>query len=104
MNAAPRGSCFADRDAARQALAMAMPMIEKSVPDEHVCGSGFLYVVVDPALGPAHCRFEEAILLEHAVGDRSKWDADYAAFARAEAARTRGELVASGARAAAPSG
>jgi hypothetical protein len=41
---------------------------------------------MDPA-SPPHVQrnFDEAILYEHAVGDREKWDADYAAFARAKA-------------------
>lgn len=81
-----RGSRYADADAARAALDMALPMIEAAMRDEQVCGSGFLYIVVmDPALGPADARFEDAVLLEHAIGDRSGWDADYAAFARAKA-------------------
>lgn len=79
-------SHFADQEAARQALQMALPLIEPQMSDPEVCGSGFLYIVVmDPALRPGDARFEDAILLEHAVGDRSKWDADYAAFARAKA-------------------
>lgn len=84
--AGPAGSCFADASAARAALEMALPMIERAVPDKTVCGSGFLYLVVmDPALRPGEASFEDAVLLEHAVGDRSRWDADYAAFARAKA-------------------
>jgi hypothetical protein len=65
---------------------MSLPMIEAAMRDESVCGSGFLYIVVmDPALGPGVASFDEAVLLEHAIGDRSRWDADYAAFARAKA-------------------
>ena len=79
-------SHFADASAARRALEMALPMIEPLMKDATVCGSGFLYIVVmDPALRPGQVRFEDAVLLEHAVGDRSAWDADYAAFARAKA-------------------
>jgi len=86
MNTAPQRSFFANADAAQQALKMALPMIEPQMSDPEVCGSGFLYIVVmDPAARPGSVRFEDAILLEHAVGDRSKWDADYAAFARAKA-------------------
>jgi hypothetical protein len=40
---------------------------------------------MDPALGPERSSFDDAVLLEHAIGDRSRWDADYAAFARAKA-------------------
>ena len=81
-----RGSHFADRQAAEQALALTLPMIEAAMADPMVSGCGFFYLVVmDPALTPADCPFEEAVLLEHAVGDRSRWDADYAGFARAKA-------------------
>ena len=86
MSDASRRSFFANADAAQQALQMALPMIEPLMSRKDVCGSGFLYIVImDPALGPADARFDEAVLLEHAVGDRSKWDADYASFARAKA-------------------
>jgi hypothetical protein len=80
------GSCFADRAAAERALAMALPMIEPLMRDASVVGSGFLHIViVDPARAPHDCPFDDAVLLEHSVGDRSRWDADYAAFARAKA-------------------
>lgn len=79
-------SHFANVDAARAALQMALPMIEPQMTQPDVCGSGFLYIVImDPALRPGDVPFEQAVLLEHAVGDRTKWDADYAAFARAKA-------------------
>jgi hypothetical protein len=82
-------SYFADANAARQALQMALPMIEPQMNNSQVCGSGFLYIVImDPAMHPGEVRFEQAVLLEHAVGDRSKWDADYAVFARAKAQAT----------------
>ena len=54
--------------------------------DPEVCGSGFLYIVVmDPALQPGEIPFGDAVLAEHAIGDRTRWDADYAGFARAKA-------------------
>jgi hypothetical protein len=81
-----RGSVFADVLAAQRALHSVLPMLEPAVRDPSVCGSGFLYIVVmDPALGPADADFDAAVLLEHAIGDRARWDADYAAFARAKA-------------------
>jgi hypothetical protein len=84
---AVRGSHFVDADAAREALRVALPMIEAQMQTSHVCGSGFLYIVImDPALGPGDAEFDRAVLHEHAVGDRTRWDADYAAFARAKAA------------------
>lgn len=80
------GSHFADADAARRAIEMALPMIEAAMTDPEVCGSGFLYIVVmDPGLGPGDADFADAVLAEHAVGDRTRWDADYAGFARGKA-------------------
>lgn len=80
------GSRYADAEAARAALALALPMIEPALRERSICGSGFLYIVVmDPGLGPADCDFDRAVLLEHALGDRARWDADYAGFARAKA-------------------
>ena len=80
------GSHFATVDLAREALRMALLMIEPAVRDTLVSGCGFLHIVVmDPALGPRDVPFEEAILLEHPIGDREKWDADYAVYARAKA-------------------
>jgi uncharacterized MAPEG superfamily protein len=82
----PEGSHFADREAARRAVELALPMIERAMADPAVCGSGFLFIVVmDPARPASGCSFEQAVLHEHAIGDRSRWDADYAAFARAKA-------------------
>ncbi|MFT3859512.1 MAG: hypothetical protein QM742_19090 [Aquabacterium sp.] len=65
---------------------MALRMIEPACRDPQVCGAGFLHIVVmTPGLTPQNALFEEAILHEHSLGDRTQWDADYAAFARAKA-------------------
>jgi hypothetical protein len=82
-----QGSHFADATAARQAIDMALPMIEPALRDPKVCGSGFLVIVVlDPALRASEgVTFDDAVLVEHCIGDRQRWDADYAAFARAKA-------------------
>lgn len=81
-----RGSWYADRARAQRAIEMALPAIEAAVDRREVSGTGFLSIVVmDPALAPNDCSFEEAILLEHDIGERSQWDADYNAFARAKA-------------------
>ena len=81
---APAG--FVDPDLAREALALALPMIEAAVRRERVSGGGFLHIVVlDPLARPERASFEQAVLLEHSIGDRARWDADYAAFARAKA-------------------
>ena len=83
------GSHFADADAARQAIDMALPMIEPALRDPQVCGSGFLVIVVlDPGIPPGLGQFDDAVLLEHCIGERSRWDADYAGFARAKARLT----------------
>jgi hypothetical protein len=82
----PSGSYFADRRAAQAAVEMSLPTIEQAMTRKEVGESGFLHIVVmDPGLTPAHCSFEEAIVYEYSVGDRSRWDADYANFARAKA-------------------
>lgn len=82
----PHGSWLAHREAAERALQRALPGIEAQVGDPQVSGSGFLYVVVlDPGLNPGEASFEDAVLVEHAIGNPAQWDADYAAFARAKA-------------------
>jgi hypothetical protein len=79
-------SYLINRHAAEKAVGMAMPLIEAAMKHKEVGESGFLYIVVmDPLRKPEQCDFEEAILYEHAVGDRNRWDADYAGFARAKA-------------------
>ncbi|NMG64255.1 hypothetical protein GPA19_04755 [Azoarcus indigens] len=80
------GSHYLGADLARQAVSLAAPMMERALADREVVGSGFLYIVVmDPGRLPGECSFEDAVLYEQAFGDRSRWDADYAAFARAKA-------------------
>jgi len=75
-----------DSALAQRAVAMALPLVEAAMRDPFYGDSGFLHIVVmDPYADPARASFEEAILHEHSVGERSKWDADYAAFARAKA-------------------
>jgi hypothetical protein len=86
MNRIPSRSHFVNVETAREALHLALPMIEAQMRNREVVGSGFLcIVIVDPALQPGSVPFDEAVLLEYAIGDRLKWDADYAAFARAKA-------------------
>lgn len=79
-------SHFLDRAAAQAAIQYSLPTITASMKDRSVGESGFLYIVVmDPGRPPYLSSFEEAILHEHAIGERDRWDADYAAFARAKA-------------------
>lgn len=82
----PPGSHYLTPAAAEQAVALAAPMIEAALARPEIVGSGFLHVVVlDPTRPPGRASFEEAVLFERAFGDRSRWDADYAAMARAKA-------------------
>lgn len=82
----PAGSHYVNLKAARQAIEFATPLLEAGLADPNVVGSGFLYIVImNPGRRPGQVAFEEAILHEHSFGERRRWDADYAAFARAKA-------------------
>ena len=79
-------SFLLDREAAARAVAMVLPMISSAIDNKSAGESGFFYLIVmKPGSSPASSSFEEAILYEHAVGDRSRWDADYRSFALAKA-------------------
>jgi hypothetical protein len=79
-------SCLLDREAAARAVDMALPMIRAAIENRSAGESGFFYLVVmRPGSSPGSSSFEEAILYEHAVGDRDNWDADYRGFALAKA-------------------
>jgi hypothetical protein len=79
-------SCLLDRAAAERAVAMALPMIRTAIDSRSAGESGFFYLVVmKPGSSPADTGFDDAILYEHAVGDRERWDADYRGFALAKA-------------------
>jgi hypothetical protein len=79
-------SRFADAAAAQAAIDRALPSIEAALRDPAVSGLGVLHLVVmDPAASPSRCGFDDAVLAERSVGDRARWDVDYAAYARAKA-------------------
>ncbi|MFS0756374.1 hypothetical protein ABC383_16960 [Noviherbaspirillum sp. 1P10PC] len=79
-------SFLLDREAAARAVAMVLPMISSAIDNKSAGESGFFYLIVmKPGSSPASSSFEEAILYEHAVGDRTRWDADYRSFALAKA-------------------
>lgn len=81
-----RGSHYVTEASARRAVELARPMVETWRRNSNIVGSGFLYVVImDPALRPGDCTFEEAILHEAAYGDPDAWDAAYDLFAREKA-------------------
>ncbi len=76
-----------DESAARAAVEMALPSIEKGLQRDGVSGERVLHIVVmNPAASPHESTFEQAILYEHSVGDPGTWEADYRSFARAKAA------------------
>ena len=82
----PVHSQYVDRTLAERAVDMARPLIEEAMRNPAYGDSGFLHIVVmDPVLTPANASFEQAIIFEHSIGDRARWDADYQAFARAKA-------------------
>jgi hypothetical protein len=75
-----------DRDIAMRAVALSLPSIAAAMDSREAGASGFLYIVVmRPGVAPGALAFKDAILYEHAVGDRTAWDADYGEFARAKA-------------------
>jgi len=83
--AAPPFSAI-DAGLAARAVGMALPLIERAMRDPAFGDSGFLHLVVmDPRARPGETAFEDAILHEHSVGDRARWDADYAMYARGKA-------------------
>lgn len=84
--AVPPPLCAIDAALARRAVAMALPLIEAAMRDPSFGDSGFLHIVVmDPRASPGQAAFEDAILHEHSLGDRARWDADYAMYARGKA-------------------
>ncbi|SAI06912.1 Uncharacterised protein [Bordetella ansorpii] len=75
------------RGAAARAVELVMPMLRAAVADGRIGDSQCLHVVVmHPLKTPGNATFEEAVLYEASVGDRDRWDADYAAYARGKAA------------------
>jgi hypothetical protein len=79
-------SRFANAETARRAAQLAEPTIAAALADPAVSGLGVLHLVMlDPVATPAVASFDQAVLHEHSIGDRSRWDVDYAAYARGKA-------------------
>jgi hypothetical protein len=78
---------FVDVAAAQAAVQLALPSIEAALRQPAVSGRGVLHLVVmDPAAPPSSVPdFDAAVLHEHSVGARERWDVDYAAYARTKA-------------------
>jgi hypothetical protein len=75
-----------DASAAREAIEMSLPSIEKSLQRPGVSGERCLHIViVDPLLRYGTGPFADAVLHEQSIGDPEQWDADYRSFARGKA-------------------
>ncbi|HEY8880309.1 MAG TPA: hypothetical protein VIN03_22255 [Roseateles sp.] len=75
-------SRFLTADLARAALTALTPAISAQLASPEVSGLGVLHLVV---LDPASVD-EPRSLVEHSIGDRDRWDVDYADYARRKAA------------------
>jgi hypothetical protein len=86
MSAAPNTSRFVTADVAKAALDMLTPAIAAQLAAPQVSGLGVLHIVVlDPAQAFGDGATEPRILYEHSIGDRDRWDVDYADYARLKA-------------------
>jgi len=74
-------SRFLTADLARAALTALTPAISAQLASPEVSGLGVLHLVV---LDPASVD-EPRSLVEHSIGDRDRWDVDYADYARRKA-------------------
>lgn len=81
----PNGAAsrFLTADVARTALLAITPAIEAQLASPAVSGLGVLHLVVLDAT-PADLAAPRT-LIEHAIGDRARWDVDYADYARRKA-------------------
>lgn len=80
-------SRFVTPELARAAVALQLPAIEAALRRPEISGLGVLHLVVmDPARpSSAGGAFDDALLFEQSIGDRARWDVDYAAYARDKA-------------------
>jgi len=79
-------SYLVDQNVAKHAVELCLPSIKASMDSREAGASGFLYIVImRPGVTAADSSFNDAVLYEHALGDRTRWDANYGAFARAKA-------------------
>jgi hypothetical protein len=85
-SSAPTVSRFLTPELAQAALAALTPAIAAQLAAPEVSGLGVrLIVVLDPAQPPGGGVTEPRILHEHSIGDRDRWDVDYADYARRKA-------------------
>lgn len=77
------GSRFLTPDVAKAAVLAVAPAIEAQLGRPEVSGLGVLHLVVlDPAQADGDAP---GVLYEHSIGDRDRWDVDYADYARRKA-------------------
>jgi hypothetical protein len=80
------GSRFLTAEVAKAALQAVTPAIEAQLASPSVSGLGVLHLVVlDPSHRADDGADEPRILCEHSIGDRARWDVDYADYARRKA-------------------
>ncbi|RZJ09821.1 MAG: hypothetical protein EOP39_10415 [Rubrivivax sp.] len=83
MTASPSGSRFLNAAVAKAAVMAVASAIETQLGNPEVSGLGVLHVVVlDPTRPDGD---EPTVLYEHSIGDRDRWDVDYADYARRKA-------------------
>jgi hypothetical protein len=71
---------------AQAALTALTPAIAAQLAVPEVSGLGVLHVIVlDPAQPSGDGATEPRVLYEHSIGDRDRWDVDYADYARRKA-------------------
>lgn len=79
-------SRFLTPDLAQAALDAITPAIAAQLASPEVSGLGVLHLVVlDPSVPCDDGAPEPRVLLEHSIGDRARWDVDYADYARRKA-------------------
>ncbi len=79
-------SRFVTEDLARSALDAITPAITAQLASPDVSGLGVLHLVVlDPSVPFGDGAPQPKVLIEHSIGDRARWDVDYADYARRKA-------------------
>lgn len=76
------GSRFLTQDIAKAALLAVAPAIASQLASPEVSGLGVLHLVVlDPSRPFTQEGDEPRVLCEHSIGERERWDVDYAGYA-----------------------
>jgi len=79
-------SRFVTEELARAALDAITPAIAAQLAAPDISGLGVLHLVVlDPSVPCGDGASQPRVLIEHSIGDRAKWDVDYADYARRKA-------------------